>query len=727
MNEREVLPGWTISEWSNFEPMAKGPNIIKLDVGWDGTVIVSHKGLDGSSCRVAFPVRWLAEAVAATEAYRARTSFQPKDAVKPCKHVHTHPNQCDDCQQPWCSVCATFHEPSNHPAWAYLMRERDEVARELAAIKLALQLSDDDMGGGTVAEVVARVVAERTHFKNAFNKSAENSERLFASAEQARRDALDAAPAPEALRSYGDALAKDRDEWKRAAEMYRADAIRDGEAIEAIRKILGTTVHASKVPELVRLTLDIANLQKRAERAEGLHTNLDAEAALVAMTKDRDEQMMKLWSANSRIDALDEISDGLNALTQSLRNERDEARAQLGSTIEHSARIAKDRDNFETKFEATAKDRDEWAEAIRSVAPGYISSAHAAKAAIAEMKVKWDAAETSRMKLQDFQADVAYELGAERNPDLALDALKARLKELAEYKQLGVARDPLYSAELQQRLDAVEAVLGEGLGDHGLDIVELAKLLSKGRDDDQNKIDTASDILCMALGADHGRGGLVEHAQKAAEKLKLDDIEAVLLTRAETAEQNLTRAMRQLDTDHTAHIRVMTERDAALAKLAEAQNRIGWYADHLADVEEELGKSHARLASAERVVADGRAVVSVWMGRDNSEVGLGTAINVLDAALRAHNKYSSGSAEQSGVAQREQSNEGTHGPLDRPAPKPAGTTVRCNRAVGWRVGCNLPPGHAEPCKRVAPAAPAPLPRAGSLDADEVADLQQGAK
>lgn len=94
---------------------------------------------------------------------------------------------------------------------------------------------------------------------------------------------------------------------------------------------------------------------------------------------------------------------------------------------------------LQTKFEETARDRDEWADAIRTVAPGYIPSAHAAKHAIAEMKAKWDAAKERVEALEAFQAAVAYELGAERNPDLALDALKARLEELKKLSQTAVA------------------------------------------------------------------------------------------------------------------------------------------------------------------------------------------------------------------------------------------------------------------------------------------------
>lgn len=32
--------------------------------------------------------------------------------AEPCEHEHTHPNRCDDCGQPWCWVCRTYHEPA---------------------------------------------------------------------------------------------------------------------------------------------------------------------------------------------------------------------------------------------------------------------------------------------------------------------------------------------------------------------------------------------------------------------------------------------------------------------------------------------------------------------------------------------------------------------------------------------------------------------------------------
>jgi hypothetical protein len=236
------------------------------------------------------------------------------------------------------------------------------------------------------------------------------------------REAGDAlCDAYEALVKDRDELQRTTDEWKKTAEMYCDDARRNGEAIEEIRKLLGTTVRASKVPELVR--------------------------------------------------------------------------------------------QLESDFQATAKDRDEWAAAIRTVAPGYISSAHAAKHAIADLKAKWDAAKkqvenlevqkveltcaranrdalyrlaafcnvqrtierepfaspgkiaewceqsiTSTLKkFQEFRSAVAYELGAERNPDLALDSLKARLEELKELKasrpQRAVETELVQAAfDLRQRL-----------------------------------------------------------------------------------------------------------------------------------------------------------------------------------------------------------------------------------------------------------------------------------
>lgn len=64
----------------------------------------------------------------------------------------------------------------NHQA---TVNENARLMRELAEVKLALQKSNDDMGGGTVAEVVARVVKERD---TALTR-AEKAERALAAAD----------------------------------------------------------------------------------------------------------------------------------------------------------------------------------------------------------------------------------------------------------------------------------------------------------------------------------------------------------------------------------------------------------------------------------------------------------------------------------------------------------------------------------------------------------------
>jgi hypothetical protein len=82
-------------------------------------------------------------------------------------------------------VCETLERLSN--AAARGARELEEARREwrkpasvveadLAAVKLALQASDDDVGGGTVAEVVARVVRERDEARAAFARHAQGSD-----------------------------------------------------------------------------------------------------------------------------------------------------------------------------------------------------------------------------------------------------------------------------------------------------------------------------------------------------------------------------------------------------------------------------------------------------------------------------------------------------------------------------------------------------------------------
>lgn len=53
---------------------------------------------------------------------------------------------------------------------------------------------------------------------------------------------------------------------------------------------------------------------------------------------------------------------------------------------------------------------------------------------------------------------------------------------------------------------------------------------SRALDAADERASTATDILCVALGKDHGRGGLVEHCQKAAEKIKELEKDGVLLS-----------------------------------------------------------------------------------------------------------------------------------------------------------------------------------------------------
>ena len=48
----------------------------------------------------------------------------------PCEHKHTHPGRCDDCGQPWCWICRTYHEPE---AGTHLCVDR--LHHEIAALK----------------------------------------------------------------------------------------------------------------------------------------------------------------------------------------------------------------------------------------------------------------------------------------------------------------------------------------------------------------------------------------------------------------------------------------------------------------------------------------------------------------------------------------------------------------------------------------------------------------
>lgn len=52
-------------------------------------------------------------------------------------------------------------------------------------------------------------------------------------------------------REHLKAVEKERDDYKLAADTWQADALRDGAALEKVRKRLGTTVVAEKVPEVL--------------------------------------------------------------------------------------------------------------------------------------------------------------------------------------------------------------------------------------------------------------------------------------------------------------------------------------------------------------------------------------------------------------------------------------------------------------------------------------------
>jgi hypothetical protein len=497
-------------------------------------------------------------------------------------------------------------------------------------------------------------------------------------------------------------------------------------------------------------------------------------AAVIAPWKEQAEKAAANW--HSAVLRIDEI-----------RNERDEARAQLGSTIEHSARIAKDRDNFETKFKETAKDRDEWADAIRSVAPGYISSAHAAKAAIAEMKAKWDAAEkkvegleeryeqrtieldnrsdhcnvlkeerdalllscpckhttpcsdqcscthpgssagcrrccaygspeqqkakaesivATLAKLQDFQAAVAYELGAERNPDLALDALRARLKELKELKSPLKAWSTATQEAVERAssdLDAFDAALAK--------LAEVKSENDRLRVRDSNL--TFHDRNVMGVNQDL-------RAQLAAMTEERDKWEHAVADA--NAAQGLMRGAIQASDDHCARLCHDLVSATERAEKAEAENKL--LGDALTSSENSEIRLNNALAAAEKLLDDKRSFAwfraadaqkpSEWTTLTEdlaSHPRIGQHVTMRNeygdcwrgeyakehrysasrwTHWRAHD--SSGSAEQSGVAQREQSNEGNEGPLDRPAPEPAGTT--CGKSMpGTDKLCALPRGH----------------------------------
>lgn len=377
---------------------------------------------------------------------------------------------------------------------------------------------------------------------------------------------------------------------------------------------------------------------------------------------------------------------------------------------------------------------------------------------------------------------------------------RARIKSLED----GIVAENRRTSVIEQELQAVKDVLiarDEDFHPEGLvSVAEVVARILNERDRVRNEYEvslsrvheeasTATDVLCGALGPDHGRGGLVEHCQKAAEKIgelekdgvllsdtvkKLSDmlvtwatvvpcrcgcdtcrrgghlvcskcLSRSVLTWEDGQRLALTDALfreHQIEGDETLRDVVVRLANAAatrtreletataeclawhnamknvfhalgrdmsgmktpqelaeqaVKKIREEQTESRLYSDCLRQSEGEEVAVKAKLAE---LLADQRAtgdVLAGILGRERCEDGNVCLAN--DVALKVEgiedqirsvrsavdalalyvesgfsNKNSGGSgAAQADVAQRGQSNEGTHGPLDRPAsPEPAG-------------------------------------------------------
>lgn len=89
-------------------------------------------------------------------------------------------------------------------------------------------------------------------------------------------------------------------------------------------------------------------------------------------------------------------------------------------------------------------------------------------------------------------------------------------------------RDLLASRDEDFKLDGIVSIIQvvQWVLDERTELLSRVKGLansleaqSRALDAADERASTATDILCVALGADHGRGGLVEHCQKAADKI----------------------------------------------------------------------------------------------------------------------------------------------------------------------------------------------------------------
>lgn len=324
---------------------------------------------------------------------------------------------------------------------------------------------------------------------------------------------------------------------------------------------------------------------------------------------------------------------------------------------------------------------------------------------------------------------------AQRETSLA----QKRIKSLED----GIVAENRRTSVIEQELQAVKDVLiarDEDFHPEGLvSVAEVVARILNERDRVRNEYEvslsrvheeasTATDVLCMALGKDHGRGGLVEHCQKAADKVK--ELERDFATLAALNKSNADELARQMDLRERGvpAPRFTDSRQQAIAEALLTWRRVELSAESVSsasasralrrrapepagDLRRAVGRlvvggyggsrrdsialTFANRADVRRDVVLLRDQLAAWLEdrrrttiflsgewRDTSDGDPSGGADVLPD----HDDSGGSGAAQADVAQRGQSNEGTHGPLDRPAPpEPAGVhTIR----VAWKA---LPP------------------------------------
>lgn len=306
-----------------------------------------------------------------------------------------------------------------------------------------------------------------------------------------------------------------------------------------------------------------------------------------------------------------------------------------------------------------------------------------------------------------------------------------RIKSLED----GIVAENRRTSVIEQELQAVKDVLiardEDFHPDNGLATVAevVARILNeRDRVRDEYEVSlsrvheeasTATDILCGALGPDHGRSGLVEHCQKAADKIK--ELERDFATLAALNKSNADELARQMDLRERGvpAPRFTDSRQQAIAEALLTWRRVELSAESVSsasasralrrrapepagDLRRAVGRlvvggyggsrrdsialTFANRADVRRDVVLLRDQLAAWLEdrrrttiflsgewRDTSDGDPSGGADVLPD----HDDSGGSGAAQADVAQRGQSNEGTHGPLDRPAsPEPARRSLR---------------------------------------------------